>query len=301
LELDDAGERDIYKINLLEAMLMTKEAWDSITPQTITNCWNHTGIQRDPILIRVPAPSNPPLPCLDSQEKAAWDIIRDFASTDMTLPEAEKALNDLFGDKYTDDKWRPALAAVMAAENDVSVALDAIDKLHTSESEQVATTGRPAESATQPSPLAKTDQGARLEAELMESVIELKKRRRIFGALPTVDELLAPEEEEEVGASPYQFEGGDKEIVAQVLHEQAVARGEVVDIDSDDDDEENGGDMRIDEMLHLCEELEKGSISAPVGCSLEFTRALRRFRVELKQSQFHQAKQVTLTSFWGKQ
>src|SRR4051812_19098518 len=38
LDLDDAGEEDIYKINLLEAMLMAKEAWGAITLSTIKNC-----------------------------------------------------------------------------------------------------------------------------------------------------------------------------------------------------------------------------------------------------------------------
>src|SRR4051812_20006456 len=35
LDLDKAGEPEIYKINLLEAMLMAKEAWDAITDTTI--------------------------------------------------------------------------------------------------------------------------------------------------------------------------------------------------------------------------------------------------------------------------
>ena len=45
LKLDDAGEQDIYKISLIEAMLMAKEAWDAINSETIKNCWDHTGIQ----------------------------------------------------------------------------------------------------------------------------------------------------------------------------------------------------------------------------------------------------------------
>ena len=45
IKLDDAGEDDIYKINLLEVMLMVKEAWKAVTPKTIANCWNHTKIQ----------------------------------------------------------------------------------------------------------------------------------------------------------------------------------------------------------------------------------------------------------------
>lgn len=45
IELDEAGEEDIYKINLLEAMLMSKAAWNAISQETIENCWKHTGIQ----------------------------------------------------------------------------------------------------------------------------------------------------------------------------------------------------------------------------------------------------------------
>ncbi|KAH7925285.1 DDE-domain-containing protein [Leucogyrophana mollusca] len=45
IDLDEAGERDIYKINLLEAMLMAKDAWDSVEPSTIKHCWDHAGIQ----------------------------------------------------------------------------------------------------------------------------------------------------------------------------------------------------------------------------------------------------------------
>lgn len=45
IELDDAGKDDIYKINLLEVILMAKVAWDAVTPKTIRNCWNHTCIQ----------------------------------------------------------------------------------------------------------------------------------------------------------------------------------------------------------------------------------------------------------------
>lgn len=45
IELDEAGETDIYKIDLLESMLMADMALKAVTPETIKNCWNHTGIQ----------------------------------------------------------------------------------------------------------------------------------------------------------------------------------------------------------------------------------------------------------------
>ncbi|KIN96798.1 hypothetical protein M404DRAFT_96685, partial [Pisolithus tinctorius Marx 270] len=47
IDLDEAEERNIYKIMLWEAMLMAKEAWDTVTPLTIQHCWAHCGIQGD--------------------------------------------------------------------------------------------------------------------------------------------------------------------------------------------------------------------------------------------------------------
>ena len=45
LNRDEAGEHEIYKINLLEGMTMAKNAWEQITSETIEHCWNHTQIQ----------------------------------------------------------------------------------------------------------------------------------------------------------------------------------------------------------------------------------------------------------------
>lgn len=41
IDLDKAGEDNIYKVNLLEVLLMAKEAWASVSTETIKNCWNH--------------------------------------------------------------------------------------------------------------------------------------------------------------------------------------------------------------------------------------------------------------------
>ncbi|KIK95388.1 hypothetical protein PAXRUDRAFT_48383, partial [Paxillus rubicundulus Ve08.2h10] len=41
IKLDKAGDDDIHKINLLEVMLMAKEAWASVGAETIKNCWKH--------------------------------------------------------------------------------------------------------------------------------------------------------------------------------------------------------------------------------------------------------------------
>jgi DDE superfamily endonuclease len=45
IKKDNAGEHDIYKINLLEGMLLACKAWRQVEGSTIKNCWNHTKIQ----------------------------------------------------------------------------------------------------------------------------------------------------------------------------------------------------------------------------------------------------------------
>ncbi|KIK12615.1 hypothetical protein PISMIDRAFT_120562, partial [Pisolithus microcarpus 441] len=47
IDLDEVGEAEIYKINLLEAMMMVTEARNNVQSTTIANCWNHTKIQAE--------------------------------------------------------------------------------------------------------------------------------------------------------------------------------------------------------------------------------------------------------------
>ena len=76
----------------------------------------------------------------------------------------------------------------------------------------------------------------------MDSVAELVKRKRIIGCPPSLEDLVNPAEEQEIGDSPYKFEGGDAEIVAEVRHEMAVERGEIID-DKDESDDEDDADV----------------------------------------------------------
>lgn len=45
VELEEAGVEDIWKINILEAIMQAKRCWKEVKVSTIRNCWNHTGIQ----------------------------------------------------------------------------------------------------------------------------------------------------------------------------------------------------------------------------------------------------------------
>ena len=44
LDRDEVDEEDIFKLNILEAMVMMKEAWEEMTSETIQNCWRHRKI-----------------------------------------------------------------------------------------------------------------------------------------------------------------------------------------------------------------------------------------------------------------
>ena len=180
LDHDDAGESDIYKINLLEAMLMTKEAWNAVSAMTIKNCWDHTGIQCSPIqaiTLCIPSKSGATSSTQTSanHNSAAWDIIEQFATTEMALPDAENTLQKHLGDGYVDNEWQPALKAVMDAEGDAALALAAIKKLRLAQvSEEAIASSSAAHTLTaKPPPYANTIQCRLLEADLLNSVTEL--------------------------------------------------------------------------------------------------------------------------------
>jgi len=169
-------------------------------------------------------------------DQGAWEILWTFASSEMTLPEAEECLKKKLGNQYIVDDWKSALDAVMNVEGDVVQAQEALHKL-ASECQLPHLTIKlphksPPKSATIP-------QITEAEQELMESVKELVKCRQIIGSPPTLEDLINPVEEREIGDSPYRFEGGDAEIVAVVQHEMAVARGDVIELEDSEDDAED--------------------------------------------------------------
>ncbi|KAH9008771.1 hypothetical protein EDB85DRAFT_1818665, partial [Lactarius pseudohatsudake] len=158
-------------------VMLAEEVWQAIKPETIQNCWGHTQIQ--PYSTTV-APYS---------DYGAWEILRRFAGSDMTLPQAEAELSSHLGNRYKYEDWSSAFDVVMKAEGDTVEAQKVVQQM------SVVST----------------------EKELMASVEELRKRNWAFGELPTVEELTDPVQEREVSEdSPYAFPGGDKDIVEQV-------------------------------------------------------------------------------------
>ncbi|KAI6094480.1 hypothetical protein EV401DRAFT_2049921 [Pisolithus croceorrhizus] len=99
--------------------------------------------------------------------------MREFAATEMTLPEAEKHLQDILTTHYAEIDWQPALDAVMHAEGDSDAAIAAVEILATNASNQ---TGLKICIPAQPPPQLIT-----LEEEVSSYLTELKSRNHIFG------------------------------------------------------------------------------------------------------------------------
>ncbi|KAF8578279.1 hypothetical protein K439DRAFT_1362562, partial [Ramaria rubella] len=218
------GEHDIYKINLLEGMLMARKAWNAVGNATLKNCWSHIKIQGYTQTYNSTAPRADP---------GAWDIF-----DGMTLPQAEERLRTHLGSRFNHRDWQPALDAVMKAEIDSAQALEAVDKLAAvSQLPQLAIRLPARHPSSEIAP-----QIADAENQLMGSINELVKQKRIFGTPPTLEELVALIEGNGVGDSPYQFHEGDAEIVAEVKHEIAVGRGEIIEVDDSDSEEEGDKD-----------------------------------------------------------
>lgn len=94
----------------VEVMLMAKEAWASISAQTIENCWNHTQIQKGN---RRSLPTRHLLPLF-----TLYKILLHGKSS-----------KNLLGNAYQYEDWKPAYEAVFNAEEDTVAALTAVQAL----------------------------------------------------------------------------------------------------------------------------------------------------------------------------
>jgi hypothetical protein len=146
IEKDGAGEREIYKVDLLEAILMAKQAWEEVSPSTITHCWNHAKIQPEsnesnstlPATVAMPTPSNISSPMTN---RKAWDLVRTFATSEnMTLPQVEEGLRTLLGVSYVERDWQPILKVVMDAERDTEKALEGLTKFEAAVFDSISNT-----------------------------------------------------------------------------------------------------------------------------------------------------------------
>ena len=144
------------------------------------------------------------------------------------------------------------------------------------------------------------DQLSNAENDLEQAVDSLSQRKRIIGTRLTLDEMLNPSEEDEIGESDHSFEGGDKDIVDQVRYEMAVKKGEIIEIEEDKPGDEPEEQVGIGEMMRLCEQVKLFSLRyGDPEVSLDLSQRLRRFRIHLRKKEMENVKQTTLERWFG--
>ncbi|GJJ12865.1 hypothetical protein Clacol_007111 [Clathrus columnatus] len=190
-----------------------------------------------------------------SEDLKAWDIIQEFATSDMTLPCAEGCLCKYLGDRYIEGEWTEAFKAVMDAENNSVLALEAIERLTTAVT-ATPSVHPPSISSNNTSQHDWPLQIQELEKDLQQVVNELKWRNQIVGQLLTLEEMLNLVEETDVGGCDLLT---DEKIVQKVKYKMSVEQGEIMELDSESEgevEEETEDKLTIPEVLTLCEQVE---------------------------------------------
>ena len=230
-------------------------------------------------------------------DPAAWAILREFAATDMRLPDAEQHIKDVLRSCYTEADWQAAFKAVMNAKNDSDTATSAIEKLaHAAANRTEIKICLPARPVV--------PQLDDLKNDLTQSISDLQGQNHIFGTSLTLDEFLEPKEEAETwgSATAAIFYGpeGDKAIVAEVVWEIMEKNNKVIEVESDNEDEPRKPDVSCSDTINLCEKLieaclQHGNTSSDL--TLDLLTHLHCLCVYLHQEELLHSQQTTLDIF----
>ncbi|KAF8153467.1 hypothetical protein K438DRAFT_1987607 [Mycena galopus ATCC 62051] len=199
-------------------------------------------------------------------EVKAWEYLRLYAVDEMTPPAAEAALQEILGDEFSATSiWRRVLSQTMGcetAEEALQVLADVRAQL-----ESPMPAASPTLSDAPP-------QLTSAEKELMDAVCDLQQLTLEFQ--------------------------NDADIVAAVCHEEAVEKGEVIEIDDDSEDEDDVPDMATVDILQLCQQLEKICLAkGQVDQSMVLAKELRQFRAHVQRDELLNSKQLTPAEAWG--
>jgi len=150
----------------------------------------------------------------------ANNVITQFSTERWSHPEAHAHLQKHLGNHYLASEWNEFLDSVLRAEDGIGAALAALAALHNKGAAD--TPSESCEAAETPY------EHNKVERELLDSVAQLKDRKRIFGEPCTLDELLDPEEERKIGKNLYSFAGGDSEVVGMVQQGIGLGSGDIL-------------------------------------------------------------------------
>lgn len=222
----------------------------------------------------------------------------------MTLPDVIEHMRKHLKEDYNEDEWRPAFDAVLSAENDPVSAVEAVTELMNSHMNTNPIHTAPP-SQNDPKRLEELDE---TEKRLMEAVENLQGRRRIWGTALSLEELLNPIEEKEIGETAYNYPNGIDDIIKQVQEEQeGKRRQEESDTSSEEDEEEEdaSADKGISpaECINLCQKMEKLVLTHSDVEGLHVLQMQRQMRLlcrHLRLKEQSSKQQTTLESFFGR-
>jgi len=141
----------------------------------------------------------------------------------------------------------------------------------------------------------------KVEEALLKLVAQLKDWRHIHGRPYTLDELLDPKEEREIGESLHAFGGGDVGVMRVVQQGIDLARGEIEEIEEIDSDDEGpeAAPPPLKEMIIMCRVIEENCMVVCTEGALEVVQSLRRYRGHLLRMSTEGAEQTTLDAFFS--
>ena len=232
---------------------------------------------------------------------SAWDAMYKFANDQLTMPQAIDALENLLGDQYSYNDWKPAFDSVFEAEYDTIKAIESVQSLA---NEAMKVKNTPGDNNTEKHTPTNIQQLTLLENELMVAIEDLKGRNRIHGTRLTLEDLLNPVEEQEIGPARYAFTGGDAEIIMTVKEKftnEEKKQEEEEEEEEDSEKTEAEEDISFPEAMNMCKQLETLCVkhaNAHGVRAMELQAQLRRFRFHLQKLNNLSHKQVTLDRFW---
>jgi len=121
----------------------------------------------------------------------------------------------------------------------------------------------------------------------------LQDWRRIVGAPLIINEMLDPSAENVNEETVYK---DDNAIVAEIKRRQAIRSGEIVEVESGDEDiSDDKPKLSTAELIGLCEQLEAGCIAqVNADSSFDVIHNLHRLRGVLRREEIQNVKQATL-------
>jgi hypothetical protein len=113
--------------------------------------------------------------------------------------------------------------------------------------------------------------------------------------------LNSVEENTQLEDSPYNFPGGDLEIVKQARYEIQVENREVIEVDDSDSEDEDDpvADVTRGDTIKLCEQLERLTIKFAKSGDLGLAQNLRQFRAQLRREEVQTSKQTHISEYFA--